>query len=95
MRPLFFEAPGDARAYERENYSYFLGDELFVAPIVRPGEGERELYLPCGEWVHLWSGEEFDAGTAKVAAPMGRPPVFFRRGCAHEELFRQIAKDFG
>ena len=95
MRPLFFEAPDDPRAWARENYSYLLGEELLAAPVVRPGEEERELYLPTGGWVHLWSGIEYGAGTAKVAAPMGRPPVFYRRGCAHEALFRSIAKDFG
>ena len=95
MRPLFFDAPDDARAYERENYSYFLGEELLVAPVVRPGEDERACYLPAGEWIHLWSGREYGPGEARVAAPMGYPPVFFRRGGAHEALFRSLAERFG
>ena len=95
MRPLFFDAPGDARAWTRENYSYLLGEELLVAPIVKPGANERELYLPSDGWIHLWSGEEYAAGTAKVDAPMGFPPVFYRRGCSHEALFRAAAKEFG
>ena len=95
MRPLFFDAPADARAWERENYSYFLGDELLIAPVVKPGEAERRLYLPEGDWIHLWSGTEYGAGDCTVPAPMGFAPVFFRRGCAHEALFRQLAGIFG
>ena len=94
MRPLFFEAPDDARAWERDLYSYFLGEELLVAPVVKPGESERALYLPADEWIHLWSGEGYGAGECSVAAPMGFPPVFYRRGCAHEALFRRLAKEF-
>ena len=94
MRPLFFDHPDDARAWARENYSYYLGDELLVAPVVGPGAEERTLYLPSGGWVHLWSGREYAAGETRVAAPMGFPPVFYRRGCAHEALFRTLAKEY-
>ena len=94
MRPLFFDAPEDARAWERDNYSYLLGEEMLVAPVVKPREQERALYLPAGEWVHLWSGKEYSGGEASVAAPMGFPPVFFRSGCAHEELFRRLGREF-
>ena len=62
--------------------------------IVRPGEKEREVYLPSDGWIHLWSGKEYEAGTAAVDAPMGFPPVFYRRGCAHEALFRSLAEKF-
>ena len=95
MRPLFFDAPEDARAWKREIYSYFLGEELLVAPVVKPGESERTLYLPAGEWIHLWSGEKYGSGESTVAAPTGFPPVFFRSGCAHEALFRSLAEEFG
>ena len=94
MRPLFFETPEDERAYERDHFSYLLGGELLVAPVVKPGAEERTLYLPAGDWVHLWSGERYDGGDVTVAAPMGFPPVFYRRGCAHAELFRSLAADF-
>ena len=94
MRPLFFDAADDPRAWARENYSYLLGGEMLVAPVARPGEKEREVYLPSDGWIHLWSGKEYEAGTAAVDAPMGFPPVFYRRGCAHEALFRSLAEKF-
>ena len=94
MRPLFFEDPADGKAYERDNFSYFLGDELLVAPVVRQGEEERTLYLPEGEWIHLWSGKACRRGETSVKAPLGYPPVFYRSGCEHEELFRRLGEEF-
>ena len=94
MRPLFFDDPADERAYERDNFSYLLGDELLVAPVVKPGEENRTLYLPKGEWIHLWSAARFGAGETTVSAPMGFPPVFYRSGCAHERLFRRIGEEY-
>ena len=91
MRPLFWAAPEAPEAWQRERYSYLLGDELLVCPVVRPGGSERELWLPEGKWVHLWSGELFSGGEHCVSAPLGRPPVFFPEGSAWSNLFGKIA----
>ena len=77
MRPLFF-ASEDSRAWERDNYSYLLGDDMLVAPVVREGANERTLWLPEGEWVYLWSGESFASGNLRIKAPLGKTPVFYR-----------------
>lgn len=90
MRPLFYDAPHCERAYDRELYSYLLGDELLAAPVVAPGETQRSLWLPEGEWVHLWSGREYSAGNVSVPAPMGEPPVFYKKNGRFAELFRTI-----
>lgn len=93
MRPLFF-ASEDSRAWERDNYSYLLGDDMLVAPVVREGANERTLWLPEGEWVYLWSGESFASGNLRIKAPLGKTPVFYRKESAFKELFEQIAADF-
>lgn len=93
MRPLFF-ASEDSRAWERDNYSYLLGDDMLVAPAVREGAEERTLWLPEGEWVYLWSGESFASGNLRIEAPLGKTPVFYRKESAFKELFEQIAADF-
>lgn len=90
MRPLFYDAPDCDEAYKRELYSYLLGDELLVAPVVRQGETERRLWLPKGEWIHLWSGKRYGGGYISVAAPMGEPPVFYKENASFEELFRTL-----
>ena len=78
MRPLFF-ASEDSRAWERDNYSYLLGDDMLVAPVVREGANERTLWLPEGEWVYLWSGESFASGNLRIKAPLGKTPVFYTK----------------
>ena len=77
MRPLFFAQPDAPEAWRRENYSYLLGSELLAAPVVEPGATERTVWLPKGNWIHLWSGEHYGGGTVTVSAPVGQPPVFY------------------
>jgi alpha-glucosidase (family GH31 glycosyl hydrolase) len=76
MRALFFEVDDDERSWEFP-YQYLLGDDLLVAPVVEPGVEERRLYLPRGEWVDAWSGEDFVGPTVTTsAAPIDRIPVY-------------------
>ena len=90
MRPLFLEAPGEARAWDHRLYSYLLGHDLLVAPVVKPGADTRTLWLPEGEWVHLWTGKTYGAGEHTLPAPIGQPPVFRRAHCADAALFDSL-----
>ena len=90
MRPLFFAAPDAPEAWRRENYSYLLGGELLVTPVVEPGATERTLWLPEGEWVHLWSGASYKGGTVTVPAPLGQPPVFYRANGSWSPCFERL-----
>lgn len=94
MRPLFMAEPECAEAYKRELYSYMLGGDMVVCPVVEQGAFTRSVWLPAGEWVHLWSGETFARGSHTVGAPMGEPPVFYRAESKYAELFREISRKF-
>lgn len=94
MRPLFMAEPECAEAYRRELYSYMLGWDMVVCPVVEQGALTRRVWLPAGEWVHLWSGETFARGSHTVGAPMGEPPVFYRAESMYAELFREISGKF-
>lgn len=63
---------------------YLLGADIMVAPILRPNATQRQVHLPAGRWLHLWSGAEIDAGYAGIDltadAPLGQPPVYLRVG---------------
>ena len=90
MRPLFLDNPKDERAYDKNLYSYLLGEDVLVAPVVHLGETQRSLWLPQGTWVHLWTGKSYRGGELTVEAPMAFPPVFFRADSSYSRLFYSI-----
>ena len=67
---------------------------MIVAPVIEADRDRWSAYLPAGaEWVHLWSGERFaGGGHVEVAAPIGRPPVFWCADSAHASLFAALAE---
>jgi len=92
MRPDFwFE--GDMASC-RDEYAYFLGDELFVCPVIEKGAKKRKVHLPEGQWLHFWTGEEYEGGKSyEIASPLGKIPVFYRADSSFAELFRRAASD--
>jgi alpha-glucosidase (family GH31 glycosyl hydrolase) len=80
MRPLLLDFPDDPIAW-RINDQYCFGRSLLVAPVVDEGATTRDLFLPAGRWIDLWSGEAFDGGRwLTVEVPLDRIPVFAREG---------------
>ena len=66
MRPLFYDYPEDARAWEQED-EYLLGPEILAAPVTEENKRAREVYLPAGEWTDLHTGEELEGGRSITA----------------------------
>ncbi|KEY58598.1 alpha-xylosidase [Serratia sp. DD3] len=89
QRPLFMHYDQDSEAYQIQ-YQYLFGRDLMVAPVYNQGETVKEIYLPEDEWVHIWTGETFTGGWIKVDAPIGQPPVFFRKQAQDAELLAAI-----
>ena len=59
---------------------FMLGSEFLVAPVVDKGSDTVKVYLPKGEWVQLWTDEEFSISEGQwieTPAPIGQPPVFY------------------
>ena len=93
LRPDFWEAMDYGAS--RDEYAYFLGDDLFVAPVIRQHTAHRKLYLPKGKWVHLWTGKTYRGGHGyTVKAPLGQPPVFYRQGSRFAPLFQHSAEEY-
>ena len=90
MRPLFLADPGAPEVWDQKLYSYLLGPDVLVAPVVESGVDTRTLWLPSGAWVHIWSGERFDSGRVAVSAPLGYPPVFYRAASPFASLFSSL-----
>ena len=91
LRPDFWTAEDFEDS--SDPYAYFLGDDLFVCPVIRKGAKKRRVFLPEGDWVCFWSGKEYRGGRRySVDAPLGRIPVFYRRDSSFAALFRRAAE---
>ncbi len=92
QRPLFLHFEEDAACYAVQD-AYLYGPDLLVAPVWQAGAETRTVHLPNGtDWVHVWSGKTLAGGTdATVAAPLGEPAIFYRRGSRHAGLFQGLS----
>lgn len=89
MRPDFW--PQDDYNCHKEDYAYFLGDELFVSPVIQSGQRQSCIQLPPGNWVHLWSEGEYAGGFGCcVKAPLGQIPVFYKKDGQWSALFKAL-----
>lgn len=94
-RHLALQFPSDPEAVKRQD-EFMFGPSLLAAPVLKPGERSRKLYLPAGRWVELWRAVRYDrrtggmrlvrAGTTAggreltVRAPIYELPLFARAG---------------
>ena len=78
QRPLFLHNEDDEACYNIQ-YEYLLGEDVLVAPVYLAERESWEVYLPEGQWIHFWTGEEYGKGTHQVPAPLGDTPAFYRK----------------
>ena len=93
QRPLFLYHEDDPRCYT-EQFEYLLGEDVLVAPVWQEAQTERSVYLPEGEWIHLWSGNVYGQGDHTVPAALGDTPVFYRKGSLWANLMEDIGTRF-
>ncbi|MGL5042008.1 MAG: alpha-glucosidase [Culicoidibacterales bacterium] len=77
-RPIFMHYEDDQEAYDLK-YQFMFGPDILVAPVCDQSVEVWEAYLPEDNWIHLWSGTEYRGGKHIVSAPIGEPPVFYRK----------------
>lgn len=94
QRPLLLHYEDDKRCFE-EQFEYLLGDEVLVAPVITDGVKESKLYLPKDNWIHIWTGKEFGQGDNVVMAPVGYPPVFYKKNGKYASVFKSITDKYG
>ncbi|HEY9055153.1 MAG TPA: hypothetical protein VIO60_10080, partial [Rectinemataceae bacterium] len=68
------------------------GEDIFIAPTLGAAQKTRELLLPRGRWVHLWTSRTYPEGRTVVDTPLGNPAVFWREESAFSALFEDIRK---
>ncbi|NCT22261.1 hypothetical protein GW781_14050 [bacterium] len=88
MRPFCLTNP-DPRWRSKKD-AWYLGNDLLVFPVLRPGLTHLKVDIPEGEWIHLFSGNKFRAGSSVVECPPGQTPVFHRQGSEFQSTFENI-----
>jgi alpha-glucosidase len=70
----------DASTYNLDD-EFMVGDDLLVAPILKPDLTRRLVYLPAGNWYDYWTNKKYTGGTMiNVDAPLDVVPMFVRAG---------------
>ncbi|CAD7942958.1 unnamed protein product [Amoebophrya sp. A25] len=85
---------------------FFLGPELLIAPVFKPGQRKKRVFLPsvgrdvanplgAAKWTQLWTGNEFAGGQfVTVAAPLEEATTFYRsdENAKYASLIRESYK---
>ena len=91
QRALFLHFENDFNTYDIQD-QYLYGSELLVAPVHEKDVYEWKVYLPADEtWIYVWDKQEIQGGQyIIVPAPIGKPPLFYRKNSQWAELFDGI-----
>ncbi|HKV35282.1 MAG TPA: glycoside hydrolase family 31 protein, partial [Pyrinomonadaceae bacterium] len=80
FRPLLLNYQNDASTYNLDD-QFMIGEDVLVAPIVKPDVTRRLVYLPTGTWYDYWTNKKYAGGTMiAVDAPLDTVPMFVRAG---------------
>ena len=85
LRPLYYDWPNSAPAYDAKN-EYLFGDEMLAAPVVAPADKvtrltSEKIWLPAGKWIEWPTGKRLD-GPAQVnrSFSIDQIPVYLKAG---------------
>ncbi|NLW02062.1 MAG: DUF5110 domain-containing protein [Clostridiaceae bacterium] len=80
MRPLILDFQDDRNVYGI-NDQFMFGKDIMAAPVTRPGDRKRLVYLPQGVWYDFYTKAGIEGGRFIIAdAPLDRIPLFVREG---------------
>ena len=80
IRHLYLNYPTDPKVFAIK-YQFMLGTELLVAPVTDKSRNIVHIYLPQGEWVHVWTNQVYSGDqVVRIQAPMGQPCVLYPVG---------------
>ncbi|MBO9129266.1 TIM-barrel domain-containing protein [Bacillus sp. 165] len=80
VRPLVMEYPKDPETLQCSD-QFLLGSQILIAPMVRPGQRYRSVYLPKGTWFDFWTNEEYEGGKYHlIEADLNTLPIFVKSG---------------
>ncbi len=80
LRAMLYHHPEDKMCWHIDD-QYYFGDDFLVAPVMN-SDNKRDVYLPDGEWVNLFTGETFSGKQwlNDFECPMEEMPVWVKKG---------------
>ncbi|MDP4208637.1 MAG: alpha-xylosidase [Bacteroidota bacterium] len=80
LRALIFHHANDKVCWHIHD-QYYFGDDFLVAPVMN-SENKRDVYLPEGQWVNLFSGKTYEGGQwlKDFECPLEEMPVWVKYG---------------
>ncbi len=70
FRPLLLNYQDDLSTYNLDD-QFMVGNDLLVAPVLKPDVTRRLVYLPQGIWYDYWTNKKYEGGTMiSVDAPL-------------------------
>lgn len=80
VRPLAMEYPRDTKTFNCSD-QFLVGKDVLIAPILRPGQTHRSVYLPEGVWYNFWTEERYIGGKHfLIEADKDTLPIFVKEG---------------
>jgi alpha-glucosidase len=80
FRPLLLNYQDDPNTYNLDD-EFMIGNDLLVAPVLKPDLMGRLVYLPKGAWYDYWTGKKYQgSATIRADAPLEIVPMFVRAG---------------
>ncbi len=65
--------------FRQDEFTY--GDKILICPVLEPGQKNRRVYLPKGNWYNFWTQELIIGGKEiDVLTPLETIPVFIKAG---------------
>lgn len=79
LRALVFHHADDPACWHVDD-QYYFGNAFLVAPVMN-SKGTRDVYLPKGEWVDVWTGKTRSGPVLlkNVKSPLARVPLYAKR----------------
>jgi alpha-glucosidase len=88
IRPIFYHYD-ESWAYV-EKYQFLFGEDLLISPVILPNQKQKEVRLPKGNWILLFSDSTYEEGKHIIDAKIGKPIAFYKEDSKFKSLFKSL-----